>query len=797
MQTKHLFLWLCCALLPLAMAAQLKINGKVIDSPTGEAIPGAVVYLTELKAGAVCDTAGMFTLQNIPKGTFLCQASFIGYTTQVKKITVPSDTALLFALQPSHKEIEEVVVTGTSKSTALKESTVPTVVVNKEALFHSSATNIVDAITKTPGIAQISTGGGVAKPVIRGLSYNRVLTLNNGTRQEGQQWGDEHGIEIDEYSIDRVEIIKGPGSLMYGSDAMGGVINFIRPQPLPGGKIETDLLTEYQSNNHLLGWSLYHAGTQGKLSWQARISNRNAGAFRNRYDGFVVNTGFNEWSGNGLLNVQHKYGYAQLVVSSYNTQLGFNEGERDSAGYWLNETGTLVNPASWGGYKLQLPFQRVNHQLLQARNLFYLKNQSSLELNLGYQNNMRREFEESRKEPGLFLMLHTINYDLKYHLPEFKQWETTIGVNGMVQLNRNKGTEYLIPDYLQGDAGLFAVVKKRWDKVSFSAGLRGDIRSITINALWLDSTGMAVKIAVPGATRLFAAEHKFFGSATGNIGIAVNPLPVLTLKINLGTGFRTPTVSELASNGIHEGTLRYELGNNQLKPEYSTQGDLGIGFNNAHVTFEAAAFVNYIKRFTYAVKVQASDGGDSLPDPTQPIVLFSFTQHDALLFGGEATLDIHPHPIDWLHIENTLSYVRGLQPGAGADTKNLPFMPPLRWISSLRAETDQLGKVLTHAYMGIESDFHAAQNFVLTYANTETPTPRYWLLNASVGTDILVKGKKRLGIQLAANNLLSVSYQDHLSRWKYNGENPLTGRTGIFNMGRNFVLKCIIPLYNR
>ncbi len=790
-------LFLCCVLLPFVAGAQYTINGQVTDGSKGEKIAGAVVYLTDLKTGTVTDTAGQFEISNLPEGNFVCQVSFIGYNTQVKKVNVPADTPIVFSLQVSHKEIEEIVVTGTSKSTALKESTVPTVVVNKEALFHSSATNIVDAITKTPGIAQISTGGGVSKPVVRGLSYNRVLTLNNGTRQEGQQWGDEHGIEIDEYSVDRVEIIKGPGSLIYGSDAMGGVINFMRPQPLPAGKIETNLLTEYQSNNHLLGWSLYNAGTQGKLSWQARVSNRYAGAFKSKYDGYVANTGFNEWSGNGLLSMQHKYGYVQLVVSSFNTQLGFNEGERDSLGNWLNDDSESISRKAWGNYNIHLPFQRVNHQLMQVRNLVYLPHRSSLEFNLGYQNNMRREFEENPKQPGLFLMLHTFNYDVKYHLPDFKHWETTLGLNGMVQLNKNLGNEYLIPDYIQGDAGIFAVTKRSWDKVSFSAGVRADLRSLTTKALWLDSSGNFTDDALAGIIVVYERYRKVFGSATGNIGISIFPVPLLTIKLNAGSGFRTPTVSELASNGVHEGTLRYEQGNGNLQPEYSWQGDAGIAFNNAHIRFEAAAFVNYVQRFTYAVKVPGSNGGDSLPDPSQPIVLFSFKQHDALLFGAEAVLDIHPHPIDWLHIENTMSYVRGIQPGAQAGLTNLPFMPPLRWISGLRAEIDKLGRVLEHAYVGIESDFHAEQNFVLTYANTETTTPRYWLLNASIGTDIQVRGKKRLTVQIAANNLLDVGYQDHLSRWKYNGENPQTGRTGIYNMGRNFVVKCMVPLYNK
>ncbi|MFN8287935.1 MAG: TonB-dependent receptor [Chitinophagales bacterium] len=793
---KYIFLILLSALY-YAAAAQQQISGTVLDAQDNQPLSGAVVSLPELKTGVVTDTSGSFLITNLPKGTFTCQVSFLGYEIESQRISIPLNSPLTFTLNHSHKEMEEIVVTGTSKTSSLKESPVPTSIINREELFHISSSNIVDAITQQPGVAAVSTGGAISKPVIRGLSYNRILTLNNGVRQEGQQWGDEHGIEIDEYSIAQVELVKGPGSLMYGSDAMGGVINFLRPSPVPQNHIESDLTTEYQSNNHLFGWSLYNGGTKGRITWQARVSNRYAGNMRNRYDNYIFNSGFKEWNGNGLLGFNHKMGYTHIYLSSFNTQIGFNEGERDSLGNWLMEDGSAVSQKEAAVYKTALPFQRINHQMVTLKNHLYFNNQTSLEFTAAYQNNLRREFAESAKEAGLYLMLHTLNYDVKFHLPEKKNWETTVGLNGMWQLNKNYGTEFLIPSYNQTDGGAFIVTKKRWQKITLSGGVRADIRLMNSNALWLDSAEQVVPENTSLASQKFAAMHKLFASATGSVGVAFNPVNGLAIKLNAGSGYRTPTVAELAANGVHEGTVRYEIGNSSLKPEYSLQGDFGINFSNAHVSFDVAGFANYVQRFTYAVKLPSSTGLDSFPITGEPFVAFTFRQNDALLYGAEVELDIHPHPIDWLHLESSFSYVRGIQLNTIPALRNLSFMPAGRWLCTVRAEAHKLGPVFTHAYASIQSDFNMKQNFVLQYANTETPTARYWLLNASVGTNVGLKGKTWFTLQCSVNNILNTAYQNHLSRWKYNGENPLTGRTGIYNMGRNFTIKLIVPLYNQ
>ena len=196
------------------------------------------------------------------------------------KTTIQDETTLDVELTPSITEMSEIVVTGTSASTIRELNPVPTIVINNISSNESSSTNIIDAIAKQPGIAQITTGGAISKPVIRGLGYNRVVVLNNNIRQEGQQWGDEHGIEIDEYSVDRVEIIKGPGSLMYGSDAMAGVIHFLAPKPVEDGKIIGNLMSNYQTNSNLLGYSAMNAGNIKGINWLARTSSKTTGNYR-------------------------------------------------------------------------------------------------------------------------------------------------------------------------------------------------------------------------------------------------------------------------------------------------------------------------------------------------------------------------------------------------------------------------------------------------------------------------------------------------------------------------------------
>ena len=262
--------------------AQNKITGNIKDEQTKEMLTGVTVYVNDLKIGATSDRDGNYKLENIKTGAYFFEISFIGYKKKVERIYIGKDTVLNFLITQSVSELNEVVVTAVTRSTELKLSPIIIKPVDVGVLNQNSSTNLIDALKSIPGVNQITTGAGISKPTIRGLGYNRVISLYNGIRQEGQQWGDEHGIEIDEYSIARIEIVKGPGSLMYGSDGIAGVLNFISPKAPPVGQIETQLISNYQSNNNLIGYSLSNAGNKNDIQWLGNFSNKFAGNYQNK-----------------------------------------------------------------------------------------------------------------------------------------------------------------------------------------------------------------------------------------------------------------------------------------------------------------------------------------------------------------------------------------------------------------------------------------------------------------------------------------------------------------------------------
>ena len=202
--------------------AQVRLQGNVIASDTKEEIIGANLYLVELRRGTLSQSAGKFSFEEVKKGSYMLQISHIGYKTFTQKISIKSDTTFQIALTPSAVSLEEVIVSGSASKTVVKESPIPIAALSKTQWLQSGSTNLVDAISKLPGMSQITTGATLSKPIIRGLGFNRVITMHDGVRQEDNQWGEEHSLHIDEYSIDRYEIIRGAGSLMYGSDGIGG-----------------------------------------------------------------------------------------------------------------------------------------------------------------------------------------------------------------------------------------------------------------------------------------------------------------------------------------------------------------------------------------------------------------------------------------------------------------------------------------------------------------------------------------------------------------------------------------------
>ena len=790
--------------------AQNKLTGRITDKLSGETIPGATIYIPELKTGAISDINGNYKINNLPKIKIILQISFVGYKSIVENVNLATSAFLNFAMEQAITEMNEVVVTGTSKATEITRNPVPMITLDRKELQQNLNTNIIDAISRLPGVSTVSTGPNVSKPIIRGLGFNRVLTLFDGVRQEGQQWGDEHGIEMDENAVDRIEIVKGPASLTYGSDALAGVVNLLPALPVTEGKMQGHIVTNYQVNNGLYEASATLAGNTNGLIWGGVVSHKQATNYQNKYDGRVYGTAFNETDLNGYIGLNKQWGYSHLNFSMFDDLQEIPDGSRDSATRKFTKQITendlfrpVVSDVELNSYKIATLHQHVQHYKLYSSNNFIL-GESKLGLILGYQQNIRREFShpENPEIAGLYLVLNTFTYDIKYYLPEYKGWETTIGINGMYQKNANEGTEFIIPDYHLFDIGPFAFVQKAFNKLDVSGGIRYDVRVFNNNAMYTRTnpqSGFDMQVNSPdGADQPFYSFKHTFSGISGSIGATYKISDKLFLKGNIARGFRSPNIAEISANGIHPGTLIYQIGNTGFKPEFSLQEDFGISYRSDHISGNLDIFNNQISNYIFNEKLLNHLGQDSII--VKGNQTYKLQQAEAQLYGWEANLDIHP--FDWLHFENSISVVYALNKGGNGiqvtdSSKYLPFIPPLHTSSELRANIKSKIKNVRSLYLKIGMEYYAKQDRVYAADNTESPTSGYILYNAGIGADITnSQGKVLVNINILGNNIIDVAYQSHLSRLKYFEEYPnnQSGRNGIYNMGRNISFKLTVPL---
>jgi iron complex outermembrane receptor protein len=791
---------------------QVRLNGKITDRADHEPIAGAILYFPELKKGTMTDTTGNYSINNLPKTRVVVEISFLGYKSIVETIDLSHSATFDFTMEQAVTEINEVVVTGTTRAVEITKSPIPIVTMSSIQLLQNSNTNIISSISRIAGISAVSTGPNISKPFIHGLGYNRVLTLFDGIRQEGQQWGNEHGIEIDQNLVDRIEIIKGPASLTYGPDALAGVINLIPAPPAPEGVVKAHFETSYQTNNRLINLHTAIDGNKNGLVWGGVITHKQATDYRNKYDGRVYNTGFNETDFSGYAGLNKKWGYSDLNFSVFNDLQEIPDGSRDSITRkftrQITEADTfrpIVSERELNSYKIGVMHQLVQHYKIYSSNNFILGD-NKLKVVLGYQENVRREFShpQSPSIPGLYLNLKTITYDVKYYFPEKKGWETTIGLNGMYQLNKNKGTAFIIPDYHQYDIGSYLFESKTIGKVDFSGGIRYDMRVFNNSSMYTRNdpvTGFETKVTLPDTVN---ANHQFynfsnnFSGISASSGIIFNITKKLNLKANIARGFRAPNISEISANGVHPGTLIYQIGNTSFKPEFSLQEDLGLNFRSDRISFDLDLYNNNISNYIFNQRLLDREGRDSII--VEGNQTFKFQQSKAHLYGVDAFLDIHP--FSWLSFENSISYVSGLNKSANGikvndSSKYLPLIPPFHTNTELRGNLKLRFSNFRIHYVSTAMEYYAKQTHVYSAYATETPSKGYILFNAGFGGDIAdSNGKIIVTVNILGSNLLNNAYQSNLSRLKYIEQYPdnPSGRSGIYEMGRNISFKLTFPI---
>ncbi|MFI5158003.1 MAG: TonB-dependent receptor, partial [Sphingobacteriales bacterium] len=787
-------------------------------------IPGATVSIPDLHLATATNANGKYTLSHLPKGVYLVSVTFVGYAAHTQKVDLSTTTTLNISLSTSSIEVAEVVITGVSRATELKRDPVPMVAVGKTYIDqHSASGNVIDEIANLPGISAVTTGPNISKPFIHGLGYNRVVTAVDGIRQEGQQWGDEHGIEVDQNAVDRVEIIKGPASLTYGSDAIGGVVNLISAPPVAEGKILGSVQEIYGTNNGLFNESFKLQGNNNGLIWGTVISDKVAKDYQNQNDGRVYATNFNEKDARVMVGLNKSWGYSHLNASAFDDEQAIPDGSRDSVTRQFTKQVTEadlsrpdVTKSDLNSYSLP-----VLHQHVQLYRIYDISNfiigSGNLMVNLGYQYSHRQEFTHPQDAdvPGLNLELTTWTYDVKYDFNIAKSWETTVGINGQYQNNAlgYNSTDFPIPAYHQFDIGPFFVVKKSFGKLDLSGGARYDTRSFTGKAAYIDTAKQYFPTLYNGPnptstaniTQQFSALNKTFSGVSGSFGADYNFSDKFLVKGNIARGFRAPSIAELSANGPDPGSQIYHVGNSNFKPEFSVQEDLGAFLTLPNVSASIEVFDNHIQNYIFQRQMLDANGqpervdADGKTDSVGRYSKFTYVQSRARIDGGEFSLDVHP--VSWLHFENALTLTYGTNLGTGTKVpdslKYLPFIPPLHTHSELRGTFAKgLGNSFKNLYAFVGFDHYSAQNRFFSAYGTETYTAGYNLLSAGVGGNIVnSKGNKVLELFIECTNLANVNYQSNMSRLKYfdNQTVPPGVQPGIFNMGRNISFKVVIP----
>ena len=728
---KYIFLIILMGFTTMGFA-QNSISGT-IKNQNNEPVSNVEISISDANIQTKSNEKGQFEIKNLPIGkwTLIFKKNKFEIKSEQIAIGNQEQKILDIILEEEQHHIDEILVSSVFNKTQ-NENVVKIDHINLKQIQNEGAINLSDALATNPGVSVVSTGVSIGKPVIRGLSGNRVLTYAQGIRLENQQFGEEHGLGLNVNGQESVEIIKGPASLLYGSDAMGGVLYFNPEKYAANNKTELAVNQVVNSNTQGSNSSVTLKASEEKFKFLVQNNYTTHADYKTPNGETVVNTRFIEKD----FKIGTSFGTSRYVADfryNYNDlNLGLPEEDIEDSRY--------RTPL--------FPSQRIENHLLSFNQKVFFK-KSKLEATAGYVFNDRKELE-GVDEIALFMKLKTFNYNVRYYLPDFGKFETIIGFQGMNQENRNFGEERLIPDAKIADVGFFGTSQYKFNKNLLQFGVRYDFRNVNIEEFG--------EIGTEGS---FQKLDKDFESINASFGFKTEITEKITTRINIATGFRAPNLSELSSNGVHEGSNRYEIGNPNLKNEQNFQIDLNVDYNAEHFDFFANGFYNNIHNYIFI-----SPNGNVIDDN----FVYDYLQNNAVLFGGETGIHLHLHDIDWLHMTSSYEIVIGQL----NNNSSLPLIPANQWKNNFRANFD-VSKNLKNSFIFLQANYTFNQNNISEF---ETKTNDYLLLSSGVGTDIQLK-KSKFNLYLTATNLLNKEYVAHLSRLKADG---------IYNMGRNIVL---------
>ncbi len=756
----------------LAEARAATVRGKVLDE-TGEPLQAVTVAFSVLEIGTFTDERGEFCLENVPQGSHTIEFRFVGYRTIRSEIIVTESraTALEVTMEPEPLIGEEVFVTGDRDLAGeLTGSSQSVLVLPPSALEERRGQTLGETLESLPGVSSLTTGPAVSKPVLRGVHSARVLVLNAGITQEGQQWGGDHAPEIDPFSPARIEVLKGAASVQYGAGAIGGVIR-IEPPELPtrpgiGGRINSNLF----SNNRQGAGSVMVQGALRRLAglkWRVQGSLRRAGNARAPVH-VIRNSGFDERDYSAALGLTTDWMDTEAYFSHFGTWIGIFKGAHIGNTTDLRRTIERGNPSIVGSftYEIDNPRQRVDHDLLSVRSLVRLEGKGNLELRYGQQYNRREEWDSQARgggappKPGFSQGLQTHSGEMIFQHRNIGNWYGKFGVSGMRQRNTRFTTGFLIPDFQAYSFGVFALESWTKGRATVETGLRYDYRWMEIYS----NEGRRATEIVEGGIHTYS-------NMTGVLGLIYELAPTLAIAANVGRAWRPPGVNELYSHGVHHGTAQFEVGDKELGTEASLNTDLTLRYQGERGRGELGVFRSHYSNF-----ISLLPADDLVLTIRGAFPKFTYVQSDAVIqgFDGYLEYDLTRYMDTYL----SASLVRGRDT---AEDQPLYQMPSTRLIAGLDFHLPTTGRLL-EAGIGFEGRFVMQQKSFPEGIDYADPPAGYSLFDVHLHAEFAVADQP-VRMQFGVHNLFNERYRDYLSRFRYFIDNP----------GRNITFGLSIP----
>lgn len=744
------------------------VKGIVLDQESRQALPGAIVLIKETGQGTVTDASGAYRIDKLCQGNYTLVSHIIGYKeVQVRLALNHAVAEQDFFLNEESIHLNDVNVTA-QKSNALSSQAVTSL--EGRELDQTRGQSLGEALRTLAGVTTLQTGSSIAKPVIHGFHSNRVLLLNNGIRQEGQQWGSEHAPEIDPFVATRLSVIKGASGVRYGPDAIGGVI-LIEPGPLPTlPGIHGELNAVGFTNGRQGVISLQTEGAtratttrkNAQLSWRLQGTLKRGGNIRTPTY-FLDNTGVAEQNVSGAVGYRIGRITSDLYYSRFATDIGIYSGSHIGSVTDLLAVLQSGRPFVTSGfsYTIGRPYQHITHDLLKWRTVYKPRHGDIWTLTVARQYDDRMEYDLNRprndslaalNRPELRFRLTSFTSDLVYEHKPIGRLNGQLGINALYQFNIMNGRP-LIPNFRTYQGGVFWIEKLRHKQWEYEAGLRFDYRHMQVFRY---------------ENRVLTNPVFTFANGSGTVGVTYAPSERWTSRVNFGTSWRAPNISELFSDGVHHGAAAFEEGDQTLRPETAYNLTWNVQYTRPRVRAEFDAFYNHINDYIY-LKPQA----EARLTIRGAFPYFKYTQTNALYTGFDATVSVDV----WRGLQWTSKlaylYVQDLK-----QDQPLVWIPPNRWENGLRYEWAAVSR-LQDAYVGVSNLAVARQKRVPPNSDFVAPPPAYALWGLSAGGTLPLGDTHKLELNLTVTNLFNTVYRDYLNRFRYYAD----------DIGRNVALR--------